>query len=113
MDSWLDEVTLELINYALPTLLETLQVVISPPVLQTSLSIVLRALVVETVADFVSDDYADGAIIHRVHYIHAERRRLKDTCGKHDLVPQRVVIGVGRWGCHPPAPAIHRLADGG
>ena len=39
---------------------------VGPPVAQVSLGIELAALVVETMNDFVSDDHADCAVVHRV-----------------------------------------------
>src|SRR6185295_13256808 len=55
VDAGLDEVAVVLLRHALRARLEFLQVLIGPPVLQPSLRVVLRALVVEAVADLVAD----------------------------------------------------------
>ena len=70
VDARLDEVAVELVHHALPSLLELLQVGLGPPVLEAALRVVLRALVVEAVADLVADDDADRAVVHRVGRVH-------------------------------------------
>ena len=91
--------------------MEALQVVLGPPVVEASLGVELRALVVEAVADLVADDDADGAVVHGVGGVEVERRRLQDSGGEDDLVEERVVVGVRGRRRHAPAAAVDRLAD--
>ena len=82
-----------------------------PPVREPALRVVLRALVVEAVADLVADDDADRAVVHRVGRVHVEGRRLEDAGREHDLVEQRVVVRVRGRRRHAPAAAVDGLAD--
>src|SRR5580698_8923404 len=112
MNAGLDVVPVKLIDHASRLDLEFLQVVGGPPVLQTPLRVVLGSLIVEAVADFVSHDDADGAVVHGIRGFHAEGGRLQDSRGKDNLIHQRIVISVGSWRSHAPAPAVYRLANG-
>ncbi len=56
MNAGLDEVVVELIGYAGGAGLELLQVGVGPPIAQAAEKVVLRALIVEAVGDFVADD---------------------------------------------------------
>src|SRR5438270_7245167 len=69
-----DEIVVELMGYTGSATLEPFQVISSPPVVEPALRVELRALIVETVADFVSHDDANRSIIHGIHCIHVERR---------------------------------------
>src|SRR5690242_6753069 len=111
MDVRLDEVALELIDDALAALLEFLEVVRGPPVLETTLGVELRAFIVEAVADLVTDDDADGAVVHRVCGIDVEGGRDEHAGGEDDLVEQRIVVSVGRRRRQTPAAAVGGLAD--
>jgi hypothetical protein len=54
----------------------------------------LAAVIVEGVADLVTDHVADGAVIGRVVGIRIEEWRLQNPRGKHDLVAVCAVVGV-------------------
>ena len=92
-------------------LLELLAVGVGPPVVQVAVAVVLRALVVEAVADLVADDRADAAVVDRVVGVEVEERRLQDRGREDDLVHPRVVVGVDRLGRHEPLVAVDRLAE--
>ena len=79
--------------------------------LQRAASVVLRALVVEAVADLVADDRADRAVVDRVVGRRVEERRLQDGGREDDLVHARVVVGVDRLRRHEPLVAVDRAAD--
>ena len=106
-------VRVELAHDAGRLLLELLEVLVRPPVLQPALRVVLRALVVEPVADLVPDDDADRAVVDGVVGGQAERRRLQDPGREDDLVQERVVVRVGRRRRQAPPAAVDGLADGG
>ena len=113
MDAGLDVVTLELAGHALGSFLESLQIVRRPPVVEVPLRIDLRSLIVESMADLVTDDDTDRAVVHRIDRVDVEGRRLQDPRGKNDLVELRVVVRVRSWRRHAPASAIDRLPDPG
>ena len=74
-------------------------------------AVVLRALVVEAVADLVADDRPDPAVVPGVVGVGVEERRLEDRRGEDDLVHRRVVVGVDHLRRHEPLVAVHRLAE--
>ena len=53
-------------------------------------------------ADLVTDDRADGAVVHGVVRFHVEEGRLQDGCRKNDFIQRRAVISVDRLRCHTP-----------
>ena len=82
-----------------------------PPVAQRAGSIVLRALIVEPMADLVADDCADRAVIDRRIGLGVEKGRLENGSGEHDLVGRRHVIGVDRLRGHQPFALVDRLGQ--
>ena len=82
-----------------------------PPVAEAAALVVLRALVVEMMAEFVADDRADAAIVDRRIGIGIEERRLQDRGGEDDLDHAEIGVGVDRHRGHAPFPAIDRLAE--
>ena len=86
-------------------------VVIGPPVDHRPGAVVLRALVVEAVADLVADDGADRAVVDRVVGVGMEERRLEDGRREHDLVHRGVVVRVDRLRGHVPLVAVDGGAD--
>src|SRR5580692_2737823 len=56
----------------------------SPPVAQVAVSVKLAPLIVEAVSQFVADDHADGAIVHRIIHVLLKERRLQNAGGKVD-----------------------------
>ena len=111
MEVRLDEITVELTGDTRGLLVEAPEIRLAPPIAQTSIGVELCALVVEAVTDLVPDHHADAAVIHGVHGVGIKRRRLQDAGREHDLVEERIVIGIGgRWRVVPPSP-IGRLAD--
>src|ERR1700693_1768511 len=101
----------ELIDYTLPPLFEFAIVRGSPPALELSRAVVLRALIVEAVRNFVADHRTDTAIIDRVGGIHIEHRGQQNSSREYDLVEQRIVISVRSWRGHAPSEAVHRFAN--
>ena len=75
----LDFERIELLGDAIAALVEILQVVRRPPVLQIALGVELRALIVEAVRHLVADHGADAAVIDRVIRFGIEKRRLEDS----------------------------------
>ena len=92
-------------------LLEGGPVVVGPPVVEVAVAVVLRALVVEAVADLVPDHRADRAVVHRVVGVEVEERRLQDRGREDDLVHPRVVVRVHRLRRHQPLGPVDRLAE--
>ncbi len=58
-----------LVGDALAAFVILLAVFRGPPVAQVAVSVELAALIVEAVNDFVTDDHADGAVVHRVIHV--------------------------------------------
>src|SRR5271156_2544489 len=100
-----------LVGRAIGALLKFLGVLRRPPVAEIALRIVLPALVVEAVREFMSNHHPDAAIIHRVIHQLAVKRRLQNSRGKVDIIHRRPVISVNRWWSHPPILTIRRLID--
>src|SRR5699024_1471832 len=69
-------------------------VLLAPPGMQVAVAVELRALVVETVADLVTDDRADRAEIAGGVGVHAEERWAQDRRGEGDVIHHRVVESV-------------------
>ncbi|MBG9885282.1 hypothetical protein ABE10_01500, partial [Bacillus toyonensis] len=100
-----------LCDEALRALLEGGAIVVGPPVLQLALSVVAAALVVEAVADLMADHAPDPAVVRRRVAPGVEERVLEDRGGEHDLVHERVVVGVDHLRRHEPLVAVDGLAD--
>ena len=80
------------LNWAMSALgapVEVGAVALGPPVAQVAVAVVLRALVVEAVADLVPDDGADAAVVDGVVGVDVEERRLEDRGREDDLVEAR------------------------
>ena len=75
------------------------------------LRVELAALIVEAVDDFVSDDHADGAVVHGIIFRGIEKRRLQNSGREVNGVQLRIVIGVDGGRSHRPLGAIDGLAD--
>ena len=69
-----------------------------PPICQCAGRIIFAALIVESVADLVTDDETNPAIVHSIISIRIEEWRLQNGRRKNDLVQARAVIGVDRLG---------------
>ena len=91
--------------------LEGRLVVGGPPVVEVAGAVVLRALVVEAVADLVADDRADAAVVLGRVGVGAEERLLQDAGREADLVGAGVVVGVDGLRQHEPLVAVDRRAD--
>src|ERR1039458_9801553 len=83
-----------LVGDALAALVILLGVLGGPPVAQIAMSVELAALIVEAVSEFVSDDHADGAVIHGIIHVLLEKRRLQDASGEVDRIQLRIVIRI-------------------
>src|SRR6478609_7476238 len=86
-------------------------VLVGPPVAQRARAVELRALVVEAVADLVSDDRPDAAVVGRVVGLDVEEGGLEDGGREDDLVQARVVVGVDRLRGHEPLVAVDGAAE--
>ena len=86
---------------------------VSPPVDQIAITVVLGALVIETVADLMADHRADSAVVGGIVGVGVEERWLQDRGGEDDLIHTRVVVRVDRlWG-HKPFIAVDRATKFG
>ena len=73
-----------LLRYALGTgLQKRLGVFVGPPVLQVAFRVILPALIVETVRQFVAHRRADRAVVGGVVRFLVEEGRLRVPAGKH------------------------------
>src|SRR5580704_16479174 len=61
-----DGIAIELPRNTRCLLVEVLEIFVVPPVLQPPLSVKLRALIVESVTDLMTDYYANRTIVHSV-----------------------------------------------
>ena len=94
-----------------PARLEALVVVSRPPVGEHAVAIGLATLIVECVDHLVADHAADAAVVDRHVGMRIEEWRLQDGRWEHDLVRERVVVGIDRLRRHAPLGLVHRLAD--
>ena len=76
---------------------EILAVFRRPPIAEHAHGVEFAALIVEAVADFVADDDADAAIIHRVIGVGIEEWRLQDGRREDDLVARADCNRHSRW----------------
>ncbi len=90
---------------------EALAILGGPPICETTVAIKSGALIVETMADFVSNHGANCAVVGRRIALRVEERILKNSRGEHDFVEARVVIGVHRLRGHEPLVAVNGLAE--
>src|ERR1700674_796569 len=60
----------------------------------------------------MANHHSNRAVVHGIDRVVVKAWRLQNAGGKHNLVPQRVVISIRRRRRHAPAAAIDRLADG-
>ncbi len=89
---------------------ERLPIPCIPPVGEPAVTVILGTLVVEAVADLVTDDRADRSVVGRIVAARIEERILQDRSREHDLVHAGVVVG-DRLGRHVPFVAVDRFAD--
>ena len=101
----------ECVDEYLSVLLEVGGILLGPPVVEVAVLVVVAALVVETVGEFVSDDHSDGAVVGGIVSVELEERRLEDSCGEADFVGGGVVVGVDGLRRHLPFVAIDGLVD--
>ena len=83
---------------------------VGPPVVEFAVAVVLRALVVETVADLMADHRADAAVVRGILGIRVEERRLQNGGREHDHVHGRLIVGVHRLRIHQPFVLVDGLA---
>src|SRR5687768_242710 len=92
-------------------LLELLEVLGAPPVLEVPLSVELRALVVEAVTHLVTDHASHPTVVHGIVRRWREERRLQDSRGEDNFVQLRIVVRIDGRRSHPPLSPVERLAD--
>ena len=78
-----------------------------PPIAHAPLGVKGAAFGVKRVADFVTDDGADGAIVGRGGGLRIEERRLQNGGREVERVLQREIDGIHRLRRHAPFLAIH------
>src|SRR5579862_4583945 len=104
-------VVVELLGEPRPSRTEVREILRRPPVLQSSARIEERPLIVEAVADLVTDGRADRAV---VHYRVAGRRevgRLQDRSRKVEGIHRRQIHRIDQLRVHDPLAAIDRAAE--
>src|SRR5215469_6698874 len=104
-------VAVELIDDLFAAFFEPFFIGSRPPILDIPLWIVFTALVIEAVGHFVSNHRPDSAIVNGVVGIGIKERRLKNSCGKGNLVSLCSILGIDGWRTHPPLGLIDRFAD--
>ncbi len=57
----------------------------------------------------MTDHHAYTTVVFGITCLRIKERSLKDTCGKHDLVGHRIVVGVDRLRSHAPLCLVDRL----
>src|ERR1700733_7848893 len=87
---------------------EPLMILLREPVAKVSLGVKLAALIVKTVADLVSDDDTDAAIVDGIVRAWIKEGRLQYRRRKHNFILLRIVIGVDGLRIHLPFIAIDR-----
>src|SRR3712207_2371306 len=91
------------------TLVKSLCVVGSPPVLHVAIGVILTTLVIETVCHFVANHYSDSAIVERIVGLGVEEWILKNARREADFIGCRVIISVNRLWSHEPFVLINGL----
>src|SRR5689334_19039010 len=112
MNVGFDVVVLELIYHAGGALLEALEVIRRPPVVEPALCVELCSLIVKTMANLMANHNADRAVVDGVNCVHVESGGLKDAGGKYDFIEQRIVVRIGGGWSHAPTTTISWFADG-
>jgi hypothetical protein len=75
-----------LANDAGCALVEKIQIVSGPPVVEAALCVKLCALIVKAVADFMANHHANAAVIDGVSVLNTKGRRLQYPGRKNDFV---------------------------
>src|SRR5579871_935945 len=105
VDAWLDEISIELAHHAGSPIVETSEIVGSPPIVQAALCVKLRALIVKAMADLMANYHADAAIVNCIHVVHTEGWLLQYSRWEDDFVKKGIVVSVGCRRRHAPAAA--------
>src|SRR5437899_4030680 len=98
----LDFITIELLPNARRALIKILAIFFGPPLAEISLPVELRSGIVESMRDLVADYRTHPAIVNRVIGLRIIKRRLQDSCRKHNFIHRRVVIRVHSRRRHSP-----------
>ncbi|SKU72969.1 Uncharacterised protein [Mycobacteroides abscessus subsp. abscessus] len=85
---------------------EFVTVGVGPPVDQVAVAVVLGTLIIEAMADLMSDDGSDPTVVGGVVGIRVEEWGLQNRRGKDDFVHARVVVRIHRLRSHEPFVAI-------
>ena len=105
--------TVVLFDQRFRTLFETCTIFIRPPVVELAVTVILAALIVETMTDLVADNRADTTIIGRIVSLGIEERRLQNRRREDNHVERGLIVGVHCLRVHQPFVTIHRLAGFG
>src|SRR5579883_242894 len=111
MDRVLNRITAELIDNTLSSLLKILKVRLTPPILEITLSIILRSVIVEAVSHFMADNSTDRTVVKSFISREIEERRLKNAGREDDLIHRRIVIRVDGRRSHAPFSTVNWLAE--
>ena len=90
--------------------IERCGIVPRPPVAQVPLAVGLATLIVEAMANLMTDHGANAAIVRCVVGVDVEEGRLEDSCRKHNLIIGGVVVRIHRLRRHAPSRPVNRLA---
>ena len=82
-----------------------------PPVAQIAQAIVLAALVIKAMADFMANHTTYGTVVNRIFGLGVKERRLQNNSREDDFVHLGVVVGVHRLRGHEPLVTVNRLAQ--
>ena len=101
----------ELLDHILGELFELLVVLFGPPIGEVAILIALGAIVVESVADLVSDDGADATKVLFPLLLDAIERSLEDSGREGDVVGAWVIASVDEVSWHSPFASIDWLIE--
>ena len=101
----------ELVDHAFGELFELLIVLIGPPIGEVAILIAACAIVIEGVADLVSDDGTDATEVLLSFLLKAIERSLKDGGREGDVVGAWVIAGVDEVSWHSPFASVDWLIE--
>ena len=92
------------------SLLESLAVLLGPPVGHVAILVKHTALVVKSVGHLVADNHADSTEVGGIVGLHIKEGRLQDGGGEADFVGGGVVVGIHSLRCHAPLVTVNGFA---
>ena len=101
----------ELVDHAFGKLFEFLVVFIGPPIGEVAILIAAGAIVIEGVADLVSDDGTDATKVLFSFLLEAIERSLEDSGREGDVVRAWVIASVDKMSWHSPFASVDWLIE--